>query len=200
MKRFALFALTAALASPLAAQSSTLTLFVTQQQNSGSARIPDSDVRAEFDDPSAFGASIAHAFGSRFSGELAVFRATPNVTLRDSSGASATLGDLSLTEITLMARVHTRRDAPLGFYAGAGGAAVLTGDVFNREFGDVELDDEYTFAIGAGATWDFTPRIGLALDARYLPLTLHGRPVGEDVEIDADLNPLLISAGLRIRF
>jgi hypothetical protein len=33
-----------------------------------------------------------------------------------------------------------------------------------------------------------------------LPLTLRGRPTEDDDEIEADLDPLVVSAGLRIRF
>ena len=40
----------------------------------------------------------------------------------------------------------------------------------------------------------------LPLDARYLPLTLRGRPSEDDDEIEADLDPLVVSAGLRVRF
>jgi len=36
------------------------------------------------------------------------------------------------------------------------------------------------------------------LDARYLLLTLRGRAEGEIIE--ADMNPLLLSAGVRLRF
>ena len=202
MKRFALLAILTSLTTPLLAQSTALTLFVTRQQNGGSARVPSStfDVRAEFDDPTGFGVAVERAIGSRFSGELAIFQVSPTATLRDASGDSATLGDLSLTNVTAMGRIHLRRGAPLDVYAGAGVASVIAGTIESREFGDVRIDNELTFALGAGAIWNFTPRLGLTVDARYLPLTLHGRPRDEDAPIDIDLDPLFLSAGLRLRF
>lgn len=187
------------LTTPLFAQSS-LTFFATSQHNGGSSRFPSDelDLTVSFDDGSGFGAAYARAFGSRFSGELAVFSTTSDARVRDTGGDSLVVGDIDLTPITAMLRIHLRRDGPFDAYAGAGAAYVMTGDVVTDEPGRVPIDDQLTLAVGAGASWDFTRRVGLVVDARYLPLTLHGRSDGED--IDADMDPLLLSAGVRFRF
>lgn len=185
-------------AAPLSAQSNTVTLFVTSQHNDGGSRFPSAsrDLTTDFETGSGYGASYARAIG-RWSGELAIFRLSSEALIREGS-ASMDLGDVELTPITGMARFHLRPQSAFGVYAGAGVAYVMTDDLDNVDAGTVPIDNELTLAVGAGISYDFTPRIGAALDARYLPLTLRGEVDGESV--DADMNPLLLSAGLRIRF
>lgn len=177
------------------AQSNTLTLFATSQQNGGGSSFtgdPGEILTVEFDSGSGFGASWARDLRGRLSLEGAIFRTSSEVRITDGV-ASLSLGDLDLTPITAMVRAHLRKGGPFDAYAGAGGAYVMASDV-----DDVPVDDELTFVIGAGVTWDFSQRVGIALDARYLPLTLSGDADGENV--DADMDPLLVSLGLRLRF
>ena len=61
------------------------------------------------------------------------------------------------------------------------------------------MDNKTTYALGAGLAVTLTPRLGLVLDARYILLELSGRLAGEE-SIEIDMDPLLLSAGLRIRF
>jgi outer membrane protein W len=188
------------LSAPLFAQSS-LTFFVTWQQNGGSSPVPSDDgldLTVSFDDSSGLGAAYARVFGSRFSGEVAVFSTTSDLRVSESAGDSLVVGDIDLMPITAMLRIHLRRDGPFDAYAAAGAAYAITGDVDVDDPDRLTVDDVLTLAIGAGASWNFTPRLGLVLDARYLPLTLSPRAEGQD--IDADMDPMLLSAGVRIRF
>jgi opacity protein-like surface antigen len=195
MKRIVLLLL---LSTPLFAQSS-FTFFGTSQRNGGGSRFPDAtrDLHTEFDAGSGFGAAYARTF-RRVSGEVALFRVGSGARVRERGAGSQRIGDVDMTTITAMARVHLRPGAPFDVYAGAGAAYSLFDDLMNDEAGRVRIDNDVTLAVGAGMTYDFTRRAGIAVDARYLPLSLRGKVEGETIE--ADMNPLLLSVGLRLRF
>ena len=193
MKRL-LIALLLLLAVPLSAQT-TATFFLTSQQNRGTGAFPfeGQDLTIEFDRGTGFGASISRGFG-RFDGELAVFRTSSGGSIRSGGARVFDLGDLELMPVTAMLRAHF---GPV--YIGGGAAYVMTNDL-TTEDGRVTIDDEVAGVVGAGVTYDFSQRWGVAVDVRYIPLSIRGRPGPDEESIDADVDPLLVSAGLRIRF
>jgi outer membrane protein W len=197
-----LFALLAT--APLRAQTA-VTVWLSSQQNGGGDRFPSSrpDATIEFANGSGYGVSASRMFGTRLSGELSLFRTSSAGSLRDGGVAFVSLGDVELTPVTAMLRVHFRPGSPLGVYAGGGAAYVMTGDLDSADLRDdglapLELEEETTLVVGAGVTWSFSDRWGASLDARYLPLTLRGSAQGSTAE--AAIDPLILSAGLTIRF
>lgn len=204
MLRSILFITLLALTTSLSAESA-LTVWLSSQQNGGGDRFPSSRPNAtiEFANGSGYGLSATHTFGRRFSGELGVFRLSSDATLRDAGIDFVDLGQVELTPITAMLRWHVRPGAAFDVYLGGGAAYVLTDDLDSADLradglAPLALDDETVAVLGAGAIWNFRERWGVAVDARYLPLTLHARARGQSAE--ADLDPLIVSAGLRVRF
>lgn len=193
MKRSLLLALLLSL--PLSAQTTTATIFATSQQNIGTGvfLFEEQSLTIDFDRGTGFGASLARNFG-RWSGELAVFRTSSSGSLRSGGTSVFDLGDLELTPITAMLRYDFRHG-----YIGGGAAYVMTGDL-STEDGRVALDNSVEPVVGGGVTYDFSPRLGVVLDVRYIPMTISGRPAENEPRITADVDPLLVSAGLRIRF
>ena len=188
------------MAAPLAAQQTSATLWVSSQQNDGGT----SDDEARIDNGSGFGLSVARQFTPRLSGELAVFRTSSTTRLSD-FGELVDIGDLEMTPVTAMLRWHFRAGQPLGFYVGGGIAHVMVDDIESallraNGIDAIEVGDETTGVVGAGVTYDFSGHWGLAADARYLPLRLSGGPAGSRESVESDLDPLLLSAGLRLRF
>ncbi len=190
--------------APLRAQTA-VTVWLSSQQNGGGDRFPASRPNAtiEFADGSGYGVSASRMFGTRLSGELSVFRTSSGGGLRDGGIEFVSLGDVELTPVTAMLRVHFRPGSPLDVYVGGGGAYVMTGDLDSADLradglAPLELEDETTFVVGGGVTWSFSDRWGVSLDARYLPLTLRGSARGSTAE--AAIDPLILSAGLTIRF
>ena len=182
-----------------------VTVWLSSQQNGGGDRFPASrpDATIDFDSGSGYGFSVSRMLGARFSGELAVFRTSSHGGVRDNGVEFVSLGDVELTPITGMLRYHFRPAAPFDVYVGGGGAYVLTEDLDSADLRDdelapVQLDEELTFVVGAGVIWSFAGRWGASLDARYLPLTLHGSALGSTG--DASIDPLILSAGLSVRF
>ena len=197
---FSAFLMTA----PLRAQTA-ITVWLSSQQNGGGDRFPASrpDATIDFENGSGYGVSASRMLGRRLSGELAVFRTSSDGGLRDDGVEFVSLGEVELTPITAMLQVHFRPDSPFDAYIGGGGAWVMTGDLDSPDLRDdglapVKLDDEITFVAGAGVIWSFTEKWGVSLDARYLPLTLHGSAMGSAG--DASIDPLILSGGLRVRF
>jgi len=206
MKRWMLLALLLATltAAPLHAQTA-VTIWLSSQQNSGGDSFPASQSNAttEFESGSGYGASISRMFGARVSGELSIFRTASGGTLRANNSTLADLGDVELTPIMAMARYHFRPDAPLDVYLGAGAAYVMNGDLDSADLradglAPLDLEEETAVVFGGGITWAFSDRLGATLDARFLPLTLRANANGQSA--DAGIDPLIVSAGLRIRF
>lgn len=203
----ALLVLLVSLASPAFAQSNDVALWLTSQRNEKGGSLTDSDTEeVRFDSGSGFGVSASHWFASeRVSGELAVFRTNSSASIREGSTTLADLGDVELTPITAMMRVHLRRGI-VDVHGGIGVAHVLVADLDSADvretgLGPVEMDDETTWTLGAGVTVGITSRLALAVDARFIPLDLTGRLQGGDGEsVSSSLDPLLLSAGLRLRF
>jgi outer membrane protein W len=200
MKRLLL--LTLLFTTPLFAQSAA-TIWVSAQQNRGGGDlVGDDDIRAEFDDGHGFGVSVARRIRqSPLSAELSMFRTTSGAELTDDV-ESLSIGDVKLLSTMGMLRWHFRAGQPLDVYAGAGIAYVVTGELSSAAMraegiNPITLDDPFVWVAGGGVTYDFTPRLGVALDARYMPVELR-RTNGEPTS--AGLDPLLVSAGLRIRF
>ncbi|HYK06073.1 MAG TPA: OmpW family outer membrane protein [Thermoanaerobaculia bacterium] len=190
---------------PLQAQT-TATLFLSAERNSDGGAFPSDDapdLETHFDSGSGFGVSIARRFGN-VSGELALFRLSSKAGIRQGRTEVFSLGDIDLTPVTAMVRYHFGRGGAFDAHAGAGLAHVTIGDLESADtraegLEPISVESETAGVFGGGITYDFSKHIGIAADARYLPLTLRGRPADDDA-IEADLNPLVLSAGLRIRF
>lgn len=206
MKRILLLLALLTLAASLHAQTSA-TFWLSSQKNGADSPFPSQTrtLTSHFDDSNGFGASIARRFGS-FSGELAVFRQSSSGSIRQiGSDERFSLGDLKITPITGMLRYHFRPAAAFDMHIGAGAAYVLAGDLDSADIRaegltPIEIGNELTTVVGAGITYDLGSRWGIALDARYLPLSLGGRPDPNEERIETSLDPLLVSAGLRFRF
>ena len=200
MKRFLL--LTLLFTTPLFAQSAATIWVSTQQNRGGGDLVGDDDITAEFGSGSGFGISVAKRIRqSPLSAELSMFRTTSGAELTDGV-ESLSLGDVKLLSTMGMLRWHFRPGQPLDFYAGAGVTYVVTGELNSAAMraegiNAIALDDPFTWVAGGGVTYDFTPRLGVALDARYMPVELR-RINGEPTS--ASIDPLLVSAGLRFRF
>jgi outer membrane protein W len=194
------------LAVPLSAQSSAVTIWATKQLNDESSHFTDDPaLTAQLGDGEGFGVSFSRRFGHHLSGELSVFRMSSDGEIRRSGSTIADLGGVDFMPLMAMVRFHLRPDGPFDIYAGAGVAHTIIDDLSSQDIRDSGLEEiktsnETTAVVGAGATFDFSRRWGLAADVRYLPIEINGRPVADPDNVSADLNPLLFSVGLRVRF
>ena len=202
----ALAVLIMSIAMPLAAQSNEAGLWLTMQINESGGRFAAGETEeARFDNGSGFGVSVSRKFGDRISGELALFRTSSSAEVREAGVTLAELGDIDLMPLTAMARYHFLAGRKVDLYAGAGIAHVMAGELDSADLraaglAPVRLDDETTMALGAGVSIALTPRVAIAADARFVSFEISGRATGDDERFSSDLNPLLLSAGIKVRF
>jgi len=200
--RLALAALLLLAASlPLAAQSNDLGLWVAAAQI-GDTSADGSTIK--FDDGRGFGASLNHFWTDHLSTELGAtaLKSDDGGIFVDRQRLFAT-GELKMIPITATVQWHFGRHARFDPYVGGGVAYVLTDDLEGDELspvvGKVEIDDGTGWTIGAGATFNFSNRLGIGVDAKYIRFRPDSAPPGGET-VRLDLDPLVVSAGVRLRF
>lgn len=197
-----LMLLTVALCStPMFAQMGELGLWVATSQVDETR---DDDVLVTFDDARGFGISLNQYFGS-FSGELAATALTQSGKITADGVDDIDIGDLDLLPITATLQYHFAKDARISPYIGGGLAYILADDLSSDELdaieiGTVEIDDELTYAAQAGLDINFTPRFAIGVEAKYIAFTPESATAGDDEPVDLELNPIIFSAGVKLRW
>lgn len=113
------------------------------------------------------------------------------------------LGTFNVTPITATLRAHFGSGA-VDFYVGAGAAYVLLDDLISDDLSSlgteiVEVDDEVTWLANAGLGWWFSDAFGVGIDAKWIGLEADTlSDTGEELQLELD--PLMISGGLLLRF
>jgi outer membrane protein len=165
----------------------------------------DLDIDAE----AGFGIAANVFFGRRLSAEFAVARIEPEtrITRTRAIGGSGPGGNLQITPLTAVLQFHF---APNGFidpYVGAGAAYVLYD--FSESQGvhnlrQIDLQDDIGLALNAGIGVRLGPRFGLTLDGKYVPIESDATAVvvgtNQQRTGQFDVSPIIISAGLSLRF
>jgi len=164
----------------------------------------DDDVLVTFDDARGFGISLNQYFGS-FSGELAATALTQSGKITADGVDDIDIGDLDLLPITATLQYHFAKDARISPYIGGGLAYILADDLSSDELdaieiGTVEIDDELTYAAQAGLDINFTPRFAIGVEAKYIAFTPESATAGDDEPVDLELNPIIFSAGVKLRW
>lgn len=160
----------------------------------------------EFDPSTGYGIAANIFFGERVSAEFAVSRVKPETTLNRRRAAFATAGDIEMMPVTAVLQYHF---APNGFidpYVGGGAAYVIFDDIDENGLegiNSIDFDDDVGFAVNAGLGIRLSERLGLTIDGKYVPLESNARAIvigGDESEGRVDISPIIISAGLSLRF
>lgn len=207
MKSAALAILLASfVAFPLAAQrrATHITVFASQVDMDGDSDF-DSAFETDFDEGEALGLAASFGLTPHFSLEAAAFAMRADAGLLFEGTAPFDLGTLNLAPITVGAQFHILGNRRIDPYIGAGGAYVLTENLYSPDLeavglGRIELENGLTYYYNAGIAFQLTEGFGLVLDARYIPFETESRSSVTGVEQDLDLSPRILSAGLRLRF
>lgn len=192
--------------APLAAQDRNvdLTLWGSWADIQGTNRLNES-FETEFDSGEGFGLSVNIFLTERFSTEIAAFSLGSDAALTFEGNTPISLGSVDLIPVSAGLQFHPLRQSRFDPYLGAGAAYVMadnmeSGDLEDLGIGEIELDDEFTYYLNAGAGFHFTPGFALVVDGRYIPFEPTSRSTVTGVEEDLDLTTLVLSAGLRFRF
>ncbi|MFZ2493755.1 MAG: OmpW family outer membrane protein [Thermoanaerobaculia bacterium] len=161
-----------------------------------------------FDGTMGYGIGANIFWGDRISTEFAIVRVENDLNFRTRT-INATPTQVEMMPITAVMQFHFAPNGRIDPYVGAGAAYVLFGDVdrpeelSNLDFESIDFEDDLGLALNAGVGIKLTNNLGLTLDAKYVPLESSAtavRPIGGGSEVKFDMNPVIFSAGLTLRF
>jgi outer membrane protein len=164
----------------------------------------DDGAEIAFDNGEGFGASLTCFYGRHFAVEAAATALKHDGVINAGGQTVLGIGSLDIIPITATAQWHLARDARVSPYVGAGVAYVLADDLESEDLdlagiGTVNVDNEVTWTAQAGVNVNLTRRFAVALDAKYIAYQPKSAPEDGD-EVELDLNPIVFSAGVKIRF
>jgi outer membrane protein W len=164
-------------------------------------------IDVNFDGTLGYGLAANVFFGNRISTEFAIVRVNSDIQFRQRAVANANT-QAEILPITAVLQFHLAPNSAFDPYIGAGAAYVLIDDVDtpdelnNIDFERLDFDDDIGLALNAGVGVRLTQNFGLTFDAKYVPLESSARAVRTigDEEVKFDINPVILSAGLSLRF
>ena len=194
-------------ATPAVAQNPTdFNVWISWADISGENE-PEPGIKIDFESASGFGVSANWFLTPHLSTELGVLALKSDGTIDvEEFAEEIDLGSLDLIPVTLIAQFHFARDSRIDPYVGVGAAYVMADDLDSDDLdllqvGSVEVDDEFTYVINAGLGLQVTSGFGIVIDGKYIALEPATRGEGStEDELDLELNPLIVSVGLRWRF
>lgn len=169
---------------------------------------PNQPLNINFNGKLGYGASANFFLGEKVSLEIAASQVKPEARYGFPGGTSNT-GDLKMIPITGVLQWHFAPHAFVDPYIGAGGAYVLfdnlgnVSDVGGLGLREINFKDDVGFAVNGGVGFNFSPRIGLNADVKYVPLKSSATAVfatGPNQSARVKINPVIASAGLVFHF
>jgi outer membrane protein len=164
-------------------------------------------VDINFDGTLGYGIAANVFFGERISTEFAIVRVNSDIGFRQRAVANGNT-QAEMMPITGVLQFHFAPNGRFDPYIGAGAAYVLIDDVDtpdelnNIDFERIDFKDDVGLALNAGLGIKLSNNLAITLDGKYVPLESSARAVrttgNEDVKFD--INPVILSAGLSLRF
>lgn len=168
------------------------------------------DLAVDFEESTGGGAALNVFWSPRFSSEVGVAFVSSDLSIapENSGVASFPLGTADMIAGTVSLQFHPIASARFDPYIGVGASYFrfeeITGQTLtDAGFENIELDDVVGAMVNAGFTWRFTDRFGLNVDAKYTRVDTAitaNFPVGDPESLDLQISPLMIGAGLSLRF
>lgn len=208
MNRPALLILTMALiALPMSAQSGIdIGVWAVSTTLQGDNVINDvDDIEIEFDEEIGYGVTADVFWTDLISTEIGLYGLKSDSTMvLGFLDETVNLGSLDIMPVTLTLRLHFGGDRFDG-YVGAGGVYAMFENLRSSdlELGGTEhldIDDETGWLANAGFSVRITNSLAIGVDAKWIPLDVTVEDDQELEAIDLELDPLMISGGLLLRF
>jgi outer membrane protein W len=162
------------------------------------------DITVGFDKENGFGFSFNHFWIDNVSTEIAAQTFHGRMTITSDFGAGPLefeVGNLDAIALSALAQYHFNRAGRFSPYVG-GGIARLSGEFEAFEDPDgvesFDLESEIAWTAAAGANVRLTENLFLTADLKFIPWSAvaKGEPDSESLDID----PLLLSFGMKVRF
>ena len=214
MKSFCIsLALVVAVAVPAFADRSVdITGFVTwvDPNSEGTFDAPEDDIDVELGDEMGFGAAVNIFWGERISTELAVSQVdSPFVLAPRVRPINVSETEVNMIPITAVLQFHFIPEGIIDPYIGAGAAYIVfggdvrdEGNAGNLALDDIEGDD-LGLVINGGLSFRLGSNFAIVGDVKYVPTSSAARAVlnnDEGTETDLEVSPIIVSAGLSLRF
>lgn len=188
------------LSLPLFAQMNDLGVFISTSQFENSEINDAGDVfDVEFDEDMGLGVLYNRFWTTGFSTEFAYQRlgADMSVSLGD---VAAQVAELDLDVLSGTAQLHFGRRGLFNPYIGAGVAYISgeAGFIDEEELESVDFESEVEYLANAGLNVGLGRSFTVFVDGKYILFGARGE--GEPEEETLDLNPLVISGGVKWRF
>lgn len=153
----------------------------------------------EFDEDMGYGVLYNRFWTNSFSTEFAYQKlgADLTVSLED---IAADAGSIDLDILSATAQLHFARGGVISPYIG-GGAAYISGQagsIDGEELEDADLEKEIDFLANAGLNLAVGQSLVVFLDGKYVMYEARGEGDPEDSALE--LNPLILSGGIKFRF
>jgi outer membrane protein W len=159
------------------------------------------DRSGQFDEKTGYGISFNRYWTDHLSTELAAHQFSADAVIGAHSVEGEeffTEGEVELRAITAIAQWHFHRGSVLAPYLGAGIARMsgkFNPDV-NPDVASYRFKTRVMLALNAGANVRITERLFLTGDVKYIPWNMIGEEDAEGLDVD----PLLVGAGVKVRF
>lgn len=182
------------------AQMNDLGVFISTSQFEDSEIDDAGDIfDVDFDEDMGYGILYNRFWTNNFSTEVAYQKlgADLTVSLED---VAADAGDLDLDVLSATAQWHFAKGSLISPYIGAGAAYISgqAGSITGDELEDVDLESDVDFLANAGINVGLGRSFAVFLDGKYIMYEARGE---DDTDDDAlDINPLVLSGGIKFRF
>lgn len=182
------------------AQMNDLGVFIsTSQFDDGEIEDAGDIFDLEFDEDMGYGVLYNRFWTNSFSTEFAYQKlgADLTVSLED---IAADAGSIDLDILSATAQLHFARGGVISPYIG-GGAAYISGQagsIDGEELEDADLEKEIDFLANAGLNLAVGQSLVVFLDGKYVMYEARGEGDPEDSALE--LNPLILSGGIKFRF
>jgi opacity protein-like surface antigen len=182
-----------------AAQSNELGVFISTSQFDDSEITGDfGDTDVEFDEDMGYGVLYNRFWFGGFSTEFAYQRLGADLTLLFDDVVEGS-AELDLDILSATAQLHFARGGMLSPYIG-GGVAYISGEAGSIDADELEaadLENEVEFLANAGLNLGFQS-FAIFVDGKYVLYEARGEGDSDDDALE--INPLIISAGVKFRF
>jgi outer membrane protein len=204
-KLLAILMLLASTSQAQTSKTSDVAVVITSSEfEDPSLNIDDTNtVDFEFDEDLGYGVSFNHYWTGAFSTELAMHKLSADLSAVGNGVPLIDLGEIDARTLSAVAQWHFRRASRFSPYVGAGVAYVQGSfDALDDEGeeGSFDFESKTTWVLNAGADINLTDTFAIVLDGKYA----QWEPVAEDDDDDddeaLDISPLMLSAGVRVRF
>ena len=183
-----------------AAQMNDLGVFISTSQLEDNEIEDAGDVfDLEFDEDLGVGILYNRFWTNSFSTEFAYQRLGADLTLSFEDIAED-VGSLDLDILSATGQLHFARGSIISPYIGGGVAYVSgeAGSIDEDELDDTDLESEVEFLANAGLNLGLGRSFIVFLDGKYILYEARGE--GESDGEALDINPLIISGGIKFRF